>query len=116
MASASGIDIYIENDNLLTVVLTLNVSDGTTTYENAAQSVTYDIFDGDGSRPTGHAAATAMSYVAASNGRYTAVLPSTVTGLSESTKYRMVIAVLGENDEVAKVTVGMNALVRRARS
>lgn len=116
MANASGIDIFIENDNLLVVILVLNNADGTTSYENAAASVTYDILDGDGARPTGHASAQSMSYVAASNGRYTAILPSTVTGLSASSKYKLIIEVEGASAEVAKLTVGMNALVRRARS
>lgn len=74
-------DLYISNDNLLTLVGLQN--EATSAYLNSA-TVAVTLVDSDGTEVAGGTWPLTMSYVGGSDGNYRATLPDTLTGLTNN--------------------------------
>jgi len=76
-----SLTLYIDNDNVLTLVGLQNSVDSS--YLNAA-TVDVTLVDSDDTELTGETWPLTMAYVAASDGNYRAILADTITGLSDA--------------------------------
>lgn len=100
--------LYVSNDNLLTVDELYDAV--AAAYLNAA-TVTVTLVDEDGSEVTGQSWPTTLAYVAASNGKYRAVLEDALS-LAKNQTYTAQISVDGGADKAAYFEVPCQALTR----
>ena len=88
-------ELYIGNDNIVTVDSFRNASTSPETYINDA-TITGTLYDANGDEVSGETWPISFSYVAGSNGKYTATITDTVTsGLTVNRRYRFKIQANG---------------------
>jgi len=101
--------IYKANDNLLKLLSLKKASDGS--YINSGASVQVTLKNSAGSDVSGQTWPTSMTYVAASNGDYTAVLEDELV-LTEEETYDAIITVDAGSGLKAEFTLKVTAKIR----
>ena len=103
-------NLYIDNDNLLSVTGLKNASSGS--YMNDA-TVTATLADLDGNAVSGQTFPVTLSYVADTDGNYQATLEDALS-LTEGSVYKATISATTSSGLTASWEVAMKAIKRKA--